>query len=59
DEMSKKEEKAKRIAKREKMLVFARKIAKQTIQKYPKPGDRMEIFFLVKNIMNVELFVRE
>lgn len=57
--MGKKEEKAKRIAKREKMLVLAKKTAKQIIKEYPKLGDRMEILFLVKNIMNIELFVKE
>lgn len=57
--MRKKEVGASRIAKREKMLVFAKKIAKQTMREYPKLGDRMEIFFLVKNIMNIELFVKE
>ena len=51
--------KEKRVAKRKEMLVFARKTAKQIMRKYPKLGDRMEIFFLVKNIMNVELFVSE
>jgi len=57
--MSKKEEKAKRIAKRKKMLIFAKKIAKQITREYPNTHDRLTLIFLANKIMDVELFIRD
>jgi len=50
---------SKKIARREKMVILAKKIAKQIIKEYPCYCDRSEITSLVDDIMNVELFVKD
>jgi len=57
--MATRKKQSKKIARREKMVILAKKIAKQIIKEYPYYCDRSEITSLVDDIMNVELFVKD
>jgi hypothetical protein len=53
------QDKARRIAERKKMLEFAKEIAGQIITKYPDRRDRSSLVFLIEKIMDIELFVKD